>query len=184
MWWTIVDTHVSSLIAAAFLFPVQNEHHSRVRDHAHHRSDFQRLRQCSSPARCSSWCCRSAGRFRPSVFRALYADFYQRNFNFLRWRWHAIILSLVVIGAGVFVIATGGLPLGIDFSGGAAFVIEGASEGEIRSALDTIPGDKGGSAVRRSVEGADLGTLPQAEDGPDAGNAGAADREDACIRRS
>ena len=32
VWWTIVDTHVSSLITyAAFLFPVRNEHHSRVR---------------------------------------------------------------------------------------------------------------------------------------------------------
>jgi preprotein translocase subunit SecF len=37
------------------------------------------------------------------------------NYDFLRWRWHAIILSLVVIAAGVVVIATRGLPLGIDF---------------------------------------------------------------------
>ena len=91
--------------------------------------------------------------------------FTNANFNFLRWRWHAIILSLVVIGAGVFVIATGGLPLGIDFSGGAAFVIEGASEGEIRSALDTIPGDKVVQQYDDSSKGQILVRLPQAEDG-------------------
>ena len=91
--------------------------------------------------------------------------FTNANFNFLRWRWHAIILSLVVIGAGVFVIATGGLPLGIDFSGGAAFVIEGASEGEIRSALDTIPGDKVVQQYDDPSKGQIMVRLPQAEDG-------------------
>ena len=50
--------------------------------------------------------------------------FTNANFNFLRWRWHAIILSLVVIAAGGFVMATRGIPLGIDFSGGAAFIIQ------------------------------------------------------------
>ena len=64
------------------------------------------------------------------------------NFNFLRWRWHAIALSLLVIAAGVFMLATQGLPLGIDFSGGAGFIVQGASEGDIRRALDAIPGDK------------------------------------------
>jgi preprotein translocase subunit SecF len=68
--------------------------------------------------------------------------FTNTNFNFLRWRWHAIALSLLVIAAGGFLMATKGLPLGIDFSGGTAFIIEGASEGDIRRALDAIPGDK------------------------------------------
>ena len=41
------------------------------------------------------------------------------NYNFIRWRWHAIIVSLAIIGSGLFTIASrGGLPLGIDFSGG------------------------------------------------------------------
>src|SRR5687767_5805730 len=68
--------------------------------------------------------------------------FTNANFNFLRWRWHAITLSLLVIAAGGYMIATKGLPLGIDFSGGTAFIIQGASEAEIRRALDAIPGDK------------------------------------------
>jgi len=64
------------------------------------------------------------------------------NYNFLKWRWYAIAASLVVILAGVGVLVTKGLPLGIDFSGGAAFIIQGAGEGDIRRALDAIPGDK------------------------------------------
>ena len=36
------------------------------------------------------------------------------NYNFIRWRWHAIALSLVVILAGIAMIATKGMPLGID----------------------------------------------------------------------
>ena len=45
--------------------------------------------------------------------------FTNANYDFIRWRWHAIVLSLVVILAGFGMMALrGGLPLGIDFSGG------------------------------------------------------------------
>ena len=48
-----------------------------------------------------------------------------QNFNFIRWRWHAIALSLLIIGAGFYaVISRGGLPLGIDFSGGTVMVLQ------------------------------------------------------------
>ena len=41
------------------------------------------------------------------------------NVNFMKWRWHALILSVLVIGAGLAtIISRGGLPLGVDFSGG------------------------------------------------------------------
>jgi preprotein translocase subunit SecF len=41
------------------------------------------------------------------------------NINFTRWRWHALVLSLLIVIAGGATIARrGGLPLGIDFSGG------------------------------------------------------------------
>jgi preprotein translocase subunit SecF len=46
------------------------------------------------------------------------------NYNFIQWRWHAIALSLVVILAGLGMIATRGLPLGIDFSGGTIVVLQ------------------------------------------------------------
>ena len=40
------------------------------------------------------------------------------NFNFIKWRWHAIVLSTVVIIAGIgqIVLQPGGLKLGIEFS--------------------------------------------------------------------
>ena len=61
------------------------------------------------------------------------------NFNFIRWRWHAIGLSLAIIVAGFVTIwQRGGLPLGIDFSGGTAIVIkfdQPTGEDAVRSAI-------------------------------------------------
>ena len=68
--------------------------------------------------------------------------FTNANYNFIRWRWHAIILSLVVIAAGAVVMATRGLPLGIDFSGGTSILVQGANENDVRRALDPLPGEK------------------------------------------
>ena len=65
------------------------------------------------------------------------------NYDFIRWRWHALILSAVVILAGVaYTVAQGGLPLGVDFSGGTIVVVkfqEPVSEQVVR---DAIPGDE------------------------------------------
>ena len=91
--------------------------------------------------------------------------FTNANYNFLRWRWHAIILSLIVIAAGAFMIATRGLPLGIDFSGGVAFVVQGAPEADIRRALDSIPGEKVIQQYDDPSKGQILVRLPRAEDG-------------------
>jgi preprotein translocase subunit SecF len=67
------------------------------------------------------------------------------NFDFIRWRWHAIALSAVVILAGVAMIARTGLPLGIDFSGGTLIVIkfqQAVNEDAVRRAIDSIQGEK------------------------------------------
>ncbi len=64
------------------------------------------------------------------------------NFNFLRWRWHAMVLSLLVIAAGVFAILTRGIPLGVEFSGGTNMIIRFSapvSEDQIRRALQALP---------------------------------------------
>jgi len=64
--------------------------------------------------------------------------FHNPNFNFVKWRWHALILSSVVIGAGMFTIARGGLPLGVDFSGGTEIVLRfdrPVTEDAVRKAL-------------------------------------------------
>jgi preprotein translocase subunit SecF len=65
--------------------------------------------------------------------------FHNPNVNFLKWRWHALALSLLVIGAGLFtIVSRGGLPLGVDFSGGTVLLLKfekPVSEDAVRSAL-------------------------------------------------
>ena len=67
------------------------------------------------------------------------------NFNFIRWRWHAIILSAAVIGSGLFTIyARGGLPLGVDFSGGTVLQLKfnkPTPEDVVRNALGPLSSD-------------------------------------------
>ena len=53
------------------------------------------------------------------------------NIDFMRWRWHAVALSWVVILAGLGVIMTKGLPRGIEFAGGTSVLLQ----------FDTAPGD-------------------------------------------
>src|SRR5688572_33070588 len=71
------------------------------------------------------------------------------NFDFVRWRWHAIVLSLLIIGAGMAKIATQGMPLGVEFEGGTILILkfeQTPDVGRIRDALSAgIPG--GGEAV-------------------------------------
>jgi preprotein translocase subunit SecF len=67
------------------------------------------------------------------------------NFDFIRWRWHAIVLSLVVILAGIGVVVTKGMPLGIDFSGGTLIIAkfsQPVTEDAVRDALAPLPGEK------------------------------------------
>jgi preprotein translocase subunit SecF len=50
--------------------------------------------------------------------------FHKTNINFLRWRWHAVILSWVIIIAGVADISINGIRKGIEFAGGTAVVAQ------------------------------------------------------------
>src|SRR5688572_16722673 len=65
------------------------------------------------------------------------------NLNFMKWRWHALILSVLVIAAGLAkVISRGGLPLGVDFSGGTVLQLkftQPPNEDAIRAALAGEP---------------------------------------------
>ena len=65
--------------------------------------------------------------------------FKDTRFDFLKWRWHAIGLSWVIIIAGIVTIATRGIPKGVEFAGGTV-VIEGfdkpVSVQQVREALD------------------------------------------------
>lgn len=71
--------------------------------------------------------------------------FQNANYDFIKWRWHALALSAVVIIAGLAYGVTRGIPLGIDFSGGTIMVVEfqqPVSDDQVRQAIASISGEQ------------------------------------------
>jgi preprotein translocase subunit SecF len=71
--------------------------------------------------------------------------FHNPNYNFVRWRYHALALSWVVILAGLIAIWQRGIPLGVEFSGGSIVIVkfdqQAPDNQRIREALDAaMPG--------------------------------------------
>jgi preprotein translocase subunit SecF len=68
------------------------------------------------------------------------------NIDFIRWRWHALALSLLILVAGIAtIVSRGGLPLGIDFSGGTIIVVQfdrQLTEADVMGALQSVPVEK------------------------------------------
>jgi preprotein translocase subunit SecF len=65
--------------------------------------------------------------------------FHNTSFDFLRWRWHAIVLSWVIIIGGIIMGFTKGVPLGLEFAGGTQIITQfdkTASIESVRQALD------------------------------------------------
>ncbi len=65
--------------------------------------------------------------------------FKDTHYNFLRWRWHALVVSWIIILAGIFVLVTKGIPKGVEFAGGTVVITEfdqPTSVQQVRSALD------------------------------------------------
>jgi len=61
------------------------------------------------------------------------------NYDFLRWRWHAIAVSWAIIIAGLITLYTKGMPLGVEFAGGTSVIVQfdkQASIEQVRAALD------------------------------------------------
>jgi preprotein translocase subunit SecF len=91
--------------------------------------------------------------------------FQNANYNFIKWRWHAIIASALVVAAGAVLMITRGLPLGIDFSGGTSIVVQfeqAVNEEQVRSAVSSIPGDKVVQQFGNPADRQILVRLPQA----------------------
>src|SRR5207253_9662039 len=65
--------------------------------------------------------------------------FKNANYDFLRWRWHAIAVSWIIIIAGVVAIATRGIPKGVEFAGGTVVIEQfdkPVTVQQVREALD------------------------------------------------
>jgi preprotein translocase subunit SecF len=83
--------------------------------------------------------------------------FKNTHYDFLRWRWHAIALSWIVIIAGLLSIWTKGIPKGVEFAGGTVVILQfntNPSVQQVREALD------------RSLAGGGQNTVVQAYGDP------------------
>ena len=93
------------------------------------------------------------------------AIFTNPNYDFIKWRWHALAASTLLVVAGiVFMVARGGMPLGIDFTGGTIVVAKFSQAVEtdrVRVALDGVPGEKVIQSYGDPADNAVLIRLPQ-----------------------
>ena len=93
------------------------------------------------------------------------AIFTNPNYDFIKWRWHALAASTLLVVAGiVFMFARGGMPLGIDFTGGTIVVAKFSQAVEadrVRVALDSVPGEKVIQSYGDPADNAVLIRLPQ-----------------------
>jgi SecD/SecF fusion protein len=148
VWLTIIDTHVTSLIAAALLFQYGT---TSIRG-------FATTLAIGLVANVFTAVFVSRTLFELFLSRTPRGDkanglsignrqlFANTRINFTRWRWHALACSVAVILAGVATVAIKGLPLGIDFSGGTLAVVqfaaEGVTEDQVRAAVAALPGEE------------------------------------------
>jgi preprotein translocase subunit SecF len=70
--------------------------------------------------------------------------FKDTNYNFLRWKWPALGLSWAIVLAGLFVVMTRGIPLGVEFAGGTVVITkfdQAVSVEQVRGAMEqAFPG--------------------------------------------
>ena len=160
---TILDTHIASLIAAAFLFQFGT---GPIRGFATTLT-FGLLSNIFTAVFVSRTLfdlvlSRGRGaRLRIATFAARVRI---PALDFHRWRWHAVALSTAVILAGFGgVLARGGVPLGVDFAGGTIVTAKFVRPVSEEAVHDAIPGDE---TVQRYGDAANnelLIRLPQAE---------------------
>ena len=147
VWITIVDTHVSSLIAAAFLFQFGTDP----------IKGFTTTLAIGLLANVFTAVFVSKTQFMLLLRRphggsgSLSIQWRQprlvkSNIDFGPWRRHALALSLIAIIAGAATIATRGFARGIDFAGGTLVVVQfsqaGVTAEAVRDAVAPLPGEE------------------------------------------
>jgi preprotein translocase subunit SecF len=73
------------------------------------------------------------------------------SFNFVKYRWHALVLSWLVIGAGVVTILTQGLPMGVEFSGGTIVIVKFDATPSVQNVRDALSRHQGLTAGQNIV---------------------------------
>ena len=79
--------------------------------------------------------------------------FNHTHFDFLRWRWHAVALSWVVILAGLGLIATKGIHQGIEFAGGTAIIAQFDTTPSIEAVRNSLDKNLAGGGQNTIVQG-------------------------------
>ncbi len=77
------------------------------------------------------------------IFKNLHIDF-------LRWRWHALAVSAIVVAAGIGVMATRGLRMGVEFAGGTMVIVqfeEATTTDRIEQIRRSLSGTFSGSTI-------------------------------------
>jgi preprotein translocase subunit SecF len=80
--------------------------------------------------------------------------FTDTNYDFIKYRWHAVVISLVFIAAGLGLFLTRGVNMGIDFAGGANVILRFQQEpplAQLRSQLPDATIQQYGPANQNSV---------------------------------
>ena len=72
------------------------------------------------------------------------------NYDFIKWRWHAIALSTIIVLTGIGFAVTRGVPLGIDFSGGTIVVVKFAQPTSVDQVRAALAASKTGENVIQS----------------------------------
>jgi preprotein translocase subunit SecF len=71
------------------------------------------------------------------------------NYDFVRWTWHALVLSWVIILAGGIYIWKNGIPKGVEFSGGTVVIMRFAQTPDLDKIRGALPGG-GANAIVQS----------------------------------
>jgi preprotein translocase subunit SecF len=74
------------------------------------------------------------------------------NFDFVKWKWHAIAVSWIIILIGVFVIWTKGMPKGVEFSGGTVVVLKFDQPPNLDQIRAALPGGGADAVVQQYGE--------------------------------
>jgi preprotein translocase subunit SecF len=82
------------------------------------------------------------------------------NYDFIKYRWHAVVISSIIILAGVALFFTRGINLGVDFAGGANIILKFKEEVPIGSLRSELP-DATIQQYGRAAENEVLIRLPQ-----------------------